>query len=83
MLLEHERYSGLGMDALARERYYGLGVDALAKARTRTWKNAMCSLCNSFDTPNHAGHIRRGRPSMHLLRVYAPAEPISITISYS
>ena len=35
MLLEHERYYGLGMDALViaeHERYYGLGMDALRPA---------------------------------------------------
>ena len=30
----------------------------------------MCGSC-------HAGHVRRGRPSIHFLHVYAPAEPIT------
>ena len=31
--------------------------------------------------PCHAGHIRKGRPRTHFLRVYAPAEPSTIPVA--
>ena len=51
MLLEHERYYGLGMDALVivcseHERYYGLGMVGLSYAlgtRTLLWFGRGCS----------------------------------------
>ena len=69
------------------ESYYGLDMDALLIGCSRTWKNAMhgTPVFRAFETPrmrgsSHAGHIRRGRPSMHFLRVYAPAEPITTVV---
>ena len=90
MLSEHERHYGVGMDALVivcsqntnvimvwawmlwhsrslfLEKSDG-GIRSISGSRTLR----MCGSC-------HAGHIRRGRPGVRVLRVYAPAEPITI-----
>ena len=60
-------------------------MDALVSARTRKTKtpSAVYVVFRALETlrmrgSRHAGHIRRGRPIMHVLRVYAPAEPITM-----
>ena len=109
MLSKHERYYGLGMDALVSvdsgntNVYYGLGMDALVSVGSRNTNVIMVwawmlwisdavvhgqtrcvvyAVFRALKTPrmcgsSHAGHIRRGRPSMHCLRVYALWGPIT------
>ena len=66
---KHERHYGLGMDALA--------IDAVEHGKTRC---VVYAVFRAFEAPrmcgsSHAGHIRRGRPS-----VYVPAEPITTIV---
>ena len=70
------------------ERFYDLGMDALVIACTRTWRTTMVvyAVFWALETlrmcgPCHAGHIRKGRPRTHFLRVYAPAEPRTILVA--
>ena len=90
MLSEHERYYGLGMDALVIVCSQNTNVIMvwawmLWHSCRSSLKNAMrgirsisgsrtLRMCGSC----HAGHIRRGRPGVRFLRVYASAEPITI-----
>ena len=71
MLSEHERDYGLGMDALAfafaLPRKTRCVVYAVFRAPETLRMRGSC----------HANHIRRGRPGVHFLRVYAPAEPLT------
>ena len=94
MLLEHPRYYVLGMDALVSACSWYTNVimvwawmlrlsSAVAHRQTQC---VVYAVFRARGTPrmcgsSHAGHIRRGRPSMVLLRVYAPAEPITIILN--
>ena len=88
MLLEHERYYVFGMDALVSACSWNTNGIMFWAWMLRLWsavahRQTQCVVYAVFrarGTPrmcgsSHAGHIRRGRPSMHFLRVYAPAEP--------
>ena len=94
MLSKQERYYDLRMDALLIACSGNTNVIMVwtwmlwLSDEVEHGKTTMCgnAIFRALEAPrmcglSHAGHIRRGRPSMHLLGVYAPLEPISISIT--
>ena len=89
MLWEHERYYGLGVDALvtvcSANTLICLAHGCFGCGCTRSARNAMRGIRIISGRRNTlkvwfvpCGPHPRGRPSMHFLRVYAPAEPTTI-----
>ena len=91
MLSKHERYCALGMDALVSACSPNTHVIMLSawmlclSAAVQHGKTGcrVYAVFRALQTPpvrgsSHAGHIWRGRPSMHFFRVYAPSEPVTI-----
>ena len=70
MLLEHERYDGLGMDAVVLAHTRNTNVIMVwALLEQSAWY--ICSIPRALETLRrcascHASHIRRGRQSMHV-----------------
>ena len=97
MLTKHEHYYDSGMDALVIVCSWNTngimiwanvmrGIRSISGPPNRKTRCVVYAVFRALETlPTcgscHAGHIRRGRPSMHFLRVYVPAEPITITIT--
>ena len=94
MLTKHERYYDLGKRDAWYTQYFGAskpknamrGIHSISGPPNRKTRCVVYAVFRALGTLRtcgscHAGHIRRGRPSMHFLRVYAPAEPVTIIIT--
>ena len=93
MLTKHERYYDLGKHDAWYTQYFGAskpknamrGIRSISGPPNQKTRCVVYAVFRALETLRmcgscHAGHIRRGRPSMHFLRVYAPAEPITMII---
>ena len=97
MHAEHECYHVFGMDALViaptrNKNVIMVWACMLCNPTTLEHRKSRCvvytvHIWGPRNTSNvgscHEGHITRGRPNMHFLRVYAPTEPTTAATTTS